>query len=125
MYLNRLNKLQDTLDENYGSLRRKCIGVDRAKRGDVREKIVECEELLCELKIIANHAGADAGAMAPPLLAPGAKVTKISPLKLPTFAGNYAKYKSFKESFNLLITAAGVEPDMIGHCLHDCLEGEA
>ncbi|CAL4159068.1 unnamed protein product, partial [Meganyctiphanes norvegica] len=28
-------------------------------------------------------------------------------------------------SFNLLITAAGVEPDMIGHRLHDCLEGEA
>ena len=25
VYLNRFNKLQDTLDENYGSLRRKCI----------------------------------------------------------------------------------------------------
>ncbi|CAL4102193.1 unnamed protein product, partial [Meganyctiphanes norvegica] len=86
---------------------------------------VECEELLCELKIVANRAGADAGAMAPAPLAPGAKVTKISPLKLPTFAGNYAKYNPFKESFNLLIAAAGVEQDMIGHRLHDCLEGEA
>ena len=125
VFMVELNKLQETSDENFALLRRRCPGIDRGKKGQVRDKITEYEKLLRDLKIAANYAGVDAVSV--PLLpnhgAP--KVTKISPLKLPTFAGNYAKYKSFKESFNLLIDAAGVEENMIGHRLHDCLLDEA
>ena len=87
VYLIGLNKLQDTLDENFGLLRRRCIGIDRAKKGEVRDKITECEDLLYDLKIAANYAGVDA--VTAPLLPNqvAQKVTKILPLQLPTFSG--------------------------------------
>ena len=37
VFLIRLNKLQDTVDENYVSLRHRCIGIERAKKGEVRD----------------------------------------------------------------------------------------
>ena len=86
VYLDKLNKLQENLDENYGLLRRKCIGVDRAAKSEVRAKIGLYEKLLFDLKLVANKACADAGALGVPPVGPGPKVTKISPLKLPTFS---------------------------------------
>ena len=61
-YLSRLNKLQNKFDEYDEVFRRKCLAIDRAKRSEVREKMVEYEELLSDLKSIAYQAGADAGA---------------------------------------------------------------
>ena len=89
--LSKLNKLQETSDENYASLRRKCHGVERSRKGQVREKLTEYDDLLYDLRLAASHAGAVAAAV--PLLPNqvAQKVTKISPLKLPTFSGNYAK----------------------------------
>ena len=123
VFLSRLNKLQKTLDEYDEVFRRKCLAIDRAKRGEVRQKMVEYEELLCDLKSIAYQAGADAGAGAQPQAQQ--KVTKIAPCTLSKFAGNHAKYKAFKKSWQKLCEAAKIEPDMVGFRLHESLEGEA
>ena len=124
VFLTRLNKLQSTLDEYDEVFRRKCLAIDRAKRSEVREKMMEYEELLCELKSIAYQAGADAGAgVAQPQAQQ--KVTKITPCTLPKFGGNHSKYKAWKKSWKKLCDAAKIEPEMIGFRLHESLEGEA
>ena len=123
-FLDRLNRMQATLDEYDQLFRRKCLAIERAKRGQVREKIAEYEELLCELKSIAYSAGADPGARAAiPAQVP--KFTKIAPVTLPKFGGNHAKYRAWKKSWLALARSAGIEPAMLGFRLHESLEGEA
>ena len=124
-YLSRLNKLQNKFDEYDEVFRRKCLAIDRAKRSEVREKMVEYEELLSDLKSIAYQAGADAGAGAGAQPQAHQKVTKITPCTLPKFGGNHAKYKAFKKSWKKLCDAAKIEPEMVGFRLHESLEGEA
>ena len=124
-FLCRLDRLQSKLIEYDEQLRRKCLSINRAKRGEVREKIGEYEQLLCKLKAIAYSAGADAGVGDAKPAHVKQKVTKIAPVTLPKFGGNHAKYKAWKNSWLALARSAGIEPAMLGFRLHESLEGEA